>query len=241
MRLDQHLLARGLAPSRARAQALIKAGAVRVDGAVETKPSRSLPEGAALSVDDDPNPWVSRAGLKLAHALEAFALSPAGATVLDIGASTGGFTEVCLASGAARVYAVDVGRDQLHPSIAADPRVTALSGVNAKALDARLIPELVDWVVADVSFISLEKALPAALALTKPAARLVALVKPQFEVGRSHLGKGGLVKDPATRSAAVQQICRFLGGLGWSTGGQVDSPITGGDGNVEYLITAQRR
>ncbi len=183
MRLDQALVAAGLADSRARAQALVAAGAVRIDGAPAAKAAAKVPAGATLTVEGDPLPWVSRAGLKLAHALAAFGLDPAGAVALDLGASTGGFTQVLLAAGAAEVWAVDVGHGQLAPLVAADPRVRAIEGLNVRDLTPEHVPAP-DWIVADLSFISLEKALPPALALAKPGAVLVALVKPQFEVGR---------------------------------------------------------
>ena len=240
-RLDRALAEAGLAPSRARAQAVIKAGVVTVDGVVETKPSRLVGAEAQLAVAEDPNPWVSRAGLKLAHALEVFGWSPADRVVLDIGASTGGFTEVCLARRARRVYALDVGRGQLHPKIAADPRVVELSGLNAKDLTRAHAPEPIDWFVADVSFISLTKAMPAPLALAAQSARLVALVKPQFEVGRAQIGKGGVVRDADARREAVASVRAFLEAQGWSATEETISPILGGDGNEEFLIAATRR
>ncbi len=237
MRLDQRLVALGLAPSRARAQALIGAGAVTVDGAVALKPAHPAPDAAAVAVIADPCPWVSRAALKLVHALDAFALDPSGAVALDVGASTGGFTEALLARGAARVIALDVGHGQLHPKLRADPRVTVLEGVNARALPEGLIPPL-DWIVADVSFISLTLALPGALALARPGARLAALVKPQFEAGRAAVGKGGVVRDPAGHAAARDRVRGYLGGAGWRVTHEADSPILGGDGNREFLIAA---
>jgi 23S rRNA (cytidine1920-2'-O)/16S rRNA (cytidine1409-2'-O)-methyltransferase len=239
MRLDQALVARGLAPSRARAQALVAAGAVTVDGATAAKSSQTVPEGAALTVTVDPCPWVGRAALKLLHALDAFGLDPTGAVALDVGASTGGFTEVLLARGAGRVIALDVGRGQLHPRLAADPRVVNLEGVNARDLPVGAIPPL-DWIVADVSFISLTLALPAPLALAKPGARLVALVKPQFEAGRAAVGKGGLVRDPAAHDAACARVRDFLTVAGWIVTHEGDSPIAGGDGNREFLIAARK-
>lgn len=236
-RLDQALVARGLAPSRARAQALIAAGAVTVDGTPETRAAARPAPDARLEVTDDPLPWVSRAALKLLHALDDFALTPAG-EALDLGASTGGFTEVLLARGAARVTALDVGRGQLHPRLAADPRVRALEGVNARTLP----PELPrpDWITADISFISLEKSLPPALALARPGATLVALIKPQFEAGPEAVGKGGLVKDPAVHAAVRARIRAFLERSGWAILGEAESPIAGGDGNREFLIAARK-
>ncbi|SOH92776.1 23S rRNA (cytidine1920-2'-O)/16S rRNA (cytidine1409-2'-O)-methyltransferase [Monaibacterium marinum] len=238
IRLDQALVVQGLAPSRSRAAQLIAAGVVQVNGASVAKPSVKVAEDAAITLTHNPIPWVSRAALKLDHALDEFGLVPQG-VCLDLGASTGGFTQVLLARGAAQVFAVDVGRDQLHPDVAGDARVVRLDGVNAKDITADLLPPL-DWIVTDVSFISLEKALPPALALAKPGARLVALVKPQFEVGRAHIGKGGIVSDPVARDAARTRIEGFLADQGWQVQGTTQSPITGSDGNVEYLMTAVR-
>jgi 23S rRNA (cytidine1920-2'-O)/16S rRNA (cytidine1409-2'-O)-methyltransferase len=238
MRLDQLLVNLGLAESRARARVLIEAGAVTLDGAVAVKPAQAVAPEAAVAVTADPNPWVSRAALKLAHALEVFGLTPRG-VALDVGASTGGFTEVLLARGADRVVALDVGHGQLHPRIAADPRVAALEGVNARDIPAGLVPP-VDWIVADVSFISLEKALPAALALAKPGAVLVALIKPQFEAGPGAAGKGGIVRDPGVHDAVRIRIRDWLTSLGWQVTGEAPSPIEGGDGNREFLIAARK-
>lgn len=237
MRLDRALVEAGLAETRARAQALIAAGAVRVDGVPASKVSAEVAEGAVLAVEGDPLPWVSRAGAKLAHALAVFKLDPRGAVALDLGASTGGFTEVLLAAGAAEVWAVDVGHGQLAPALAADPRVHALEGLNVRALTPGHVPPP-DWIVADLSFISLAKALPAALALAKPGAVLVALVKPQFEVGRAAVGKGGIVRDEAAVAAARAGVRDFLAGAGWTVVGEAESPIRGGDGNREYLVAA---
>lgn len=236
-RLDQALVAQGLAPSRARAQALIAAGAVAVDGAAETRAALRPALGARIEVLSDPCPWVSRAALKLLHALDRFALTPGG-EALDLGASTGGFAEVLLARGAAHVTAVDVGHGQLHPRLAADPRVTALEGVNARALPPGLPRP--DWVTADLSFISLAKALPPALALARPGATLVALVKPQFEAGPAAVGKGGLVRDPAIHAAVRAEVRAFLAAEGWRLVGEAPSPILGGDGNREFLIAARK-
>jgi 23S rRNA (cytidine1920-2'-O)/16S rRNA (cytidine1409-2'-O)-methyltransferase len=205
---------------------------------VAVKPAQAVAPEAAVAVTADPNPWVSRAALKLAHALEVFGLTPRG-VALDVGASTGGFTEVLLARGADRVVALDVGHGQLHPRIAADPRVAALEGVNARDIPAGLVPP-VDWIVADVSFISLEKALPAALALAKPGAVLVALIKPQFEAGPGAAGKGGIVRDPGVHDAVRIRIRDWLTSLGWQVTGEAPSPIEGGDGNREFLIAARK-
>ncbi|SET51320.1 TlyA family RNA methyltransferase [Oceanicella actignis] len=236
MRLDQRLVELGLAQSRARAQALIAAGAVLVDGRPERKPARKVGPGDEVRVAADPCPWVSRAALKLVHALDVFGLTPHG-EALDVGASTGGFTEVLLARGAARVHALDVGRGQLHPRLRADPRVRCLEGVNARAIPPGLVPP-VDWVVSDVSFISLEKALPCALALARPGATLVALIKPQFEAGPEAVGKGGMVRDPAVHARVRARIREFLRSSGWRALGEATSPIRGGEGAVEHLIAA---
>lgn len=236
-RLDQHLVDLALAPSRARAQALIKAGVVMVDDAQARKPSQSVPANANIRITGNPNPWVSRAGLKLAHALDIWALDPNGAIALDVGASTGGFTEVLLANGVTEVHALDVGHGQLHPSLTRDPRVHNHEGINAKAIPTGLIPP-VDWIVSDVSFISLTKALPGPLSLAKPGARLVALVKPQFELSPAEIGKGGVVSDPAAHAKACGAVRAFLNAAGWRIEGEADSPIEGGDGNREFLITA---
>ncbi len=186
------------------------------------------------------HPWVGRGGLKLDHALTLWPVVVAGRTVLDVGASTGGFTEVCLSRGAARVYAVDVGHGQLHATLASDPRVVELSGTDARALNATLIPDAPDLIVTDVSFISLAKALPAALALAGRGAELVALVKPQFEVGRERVGKGGLVKDEAARAQALADVIAWLESVGWRVLATADSPVTGGDGNREFLLLAAK-
>lgn len=238
-RIDLLLVARGLFDSRARARAAIEAGRVTVDGKVAAKPSETVAEDAVI-VAEAAHPWVGRGGLKLDHALTLWPVPVEGRVVLDVGASTGGFTQVCLSRGAAQVYAVDVGRDQLHPSLAADPRVVELSGVDARRLDATLVPERPDLIVTDVSFISLAKALPAALALAGPGTHLVALVKPQFEVGPALVGKGGVVKDEEARARALADVVAWLETLGWSVRGTADSPVTGGDGNREFLLWAVR-
>lgn len=236
-RLDQRMVAEGLAPSRARARALIEAGAVRVGGRTAAKVAdRAVGE---IEVTAEPNPWVSRAGLKLAHALDVFGLEPRG-IALDLGASTGGFTEVLLARGASHVHAIDVGHGQLHPGIAGDPRVTAHSGTNVRRLSAADVPAP-DWITADLSFISLEKALPAALSLARPDALLVALIKPQFEAGRAHVGRGGIVRDPAVHRMVRNRVGSFLRRRGWIVLGHCDSPIEGGDGNREFLVAAANR
>ncbi len=184
-------------------------------------------------------PYVSRAALKLRHALEVFGLDPAGAVALDLGASTGGFSQVLLEAGAAEVWAVDVGHGQLAPALRADPRLHAIEGLNARALTAAHVPPP-GWIVADLSFISLAKALPPALELARPGAVLVALVKPQFEVGPAQVGKGGIVRDPAAHEAVRASVRRFLQASGWTVLGETESPITGGDGNAEFLIAARK-
>ena len=203
MRLDAYLVAQGLFDSRAQAQAAIKAGRVRINGAVAAKPSQNVPEGADVASDGAAHPYVSRGGLKLESALDVFDIDPVGLICLDLGASTGGFSNVLLRRDAARIYAVDVGHGQLHPRIAEDSRVVNLEKTHAKDLTKALVPDAVDLIVCDVSFISLEKALPPALALAAPVARLVALVKPQFEVGPEHIGKGGLVKPGAVEEVRL--------------------------------------
>src|SRR6266511_1631227 len=199
LRLDQHLVDRGLAESRARAQALIMAGLVFSGDRRLDKPGMLVPEDMALAVRGRDHPWVSRGGVKLAHALDRFGIDPAGLVCLDVGASTGGFTDVLLTRDAARVYAVDVGRGQLAWKLRVDPRVNVLERVNVRDLTRAVIPEPIDLVVCDVSFISLTVALSAALPLAAPSARLVALIKPQFEAGRQRVGKGGIVRDPEAR------------------------------------------
>jgi len=197
-----------------------------------------LDEDAALEAEPA-HPWVGRGALKLAHALAMWPIQVDGRIVLDLGASTGGFTEVCLAAGAARVFAVDVGRGQLHPRIAADARVVSLEATDSRDLTSRQVPLPPQLVVADLSFIGLSKALPPALALADEGADLVALVKPQFEVGPRRVGKAGLVTDPAARREALEGVARFLGAAGWPVQASADSPILGGDGNSEFLLWAR--
>jgi 23S rRNA (cytidine1920-2'-O)/16S rRNA (cytidine1409-2'-O)-methyltransferase len=240
-RLDKTLVERGLVASRARAQDLIRRGLVSVAGAAETRPGAEVAASVPILVADDAAGQVSRGGVKLAAALDHFAFPVEGAVALDVGASTGGFTQVLLARGAARVYAVDVGHGQLHPRLAEDARVVSLEGCDARQLDCARIPEPVGALVADVSFISLTKALPTALSLTAPGAWLVALVKPQFEAGRPAVGKGGIVRDPVAREQAVTGVEAWLAAQpGWRSLGVIPSPITGGSGNVEFLLGAIR-
>jgi 23S rRNA (cytidine1920-2'-O)/16S rRNA (cytidine1409-2'-O)-methyltransferase len=240
MRLDRLLVERGLAPTRSRAADLVRLGAVTVAGALASKPGMLLATDTELSVAPGASPYVSRGGLKLAAALDAFGLDPAGLVALDLGASTGGFTEVLLERGAAQVYAVDVGRGQLHPQLRGDPRVSVLEATDARELDAGTIPEPVGAIVADLSFISLIKALSPALRLAAPGAWLVALVKPQFEAGREAVGSGGIVRDERVRTEAVARVREFVAGVpGWEVIGEIPSPIQGADGNVEALLAAQ--
>ncbi|MEM7496548.1 MAG: TlyA family RNA methyltransferase, partial [Pseudomonadota bacterium] len=222
MRLDRALVARGLAASRAEAARLVAEGGVRVDGCAARKPAQEVGQTARLEVTRAGPAWVGRGALKLAHALDTFDLVPEG-TALDLGASTGGFTEVLLARGAERVLALDVGHGQLHPRLAADPRVTVIEGMNARTIPDALLPPL-DWITADLSFISLRKALPRPLCFAKPWARLVVLVKPQFELGPEAVGKGGIVRDPAAHAAACRMVAEWLGDEGWRVTGQVESP-----------------
>jgi 23S rRNA (cytidine1920-2'-O)/16S rRNA (cytidine1409-2'-O)-methyltransferase len=239
-RIDQRLVEEGLAPSRARAADLVRRGCVTVSGVVASKPGALVADDAVLAVMGEDADYVSRGALKLVAALEAFDLSPEGRVALDIGASTGGFAEVLIARGAAKVYAVDVGRDQLHPRLRADLRVVSLESTDARKLDVTLIPDPVTVITADVSFISLTQALPAALKRAAADAWLVALVKPQFEAGREAVGKGGIVRRAEDRMQAVARVRDFLEVEGWQVLGVIQSPITGGSGNVEFLIGARR-
>ncbi len=239
VRLDQLLVGRGLAESRAKASALVMAGVVFLGETRLDKPGHPVPEDAAVEVRGAPHPWVGRGGVKLAHALDHFGVAPEGRVALDLGASTGGFTDVLLARGAARVYAVDVGHGQLAWKLRGDPRVVVLERTNARNLTPDQVPEPPSLIVADLSFISLTSALPAALALAAPGARLVALIKPQFEVGKGQVGKGGIVRDPALHELVCDRVRSFLEGAGWTIQGIVASPITGADGNREFLIAAR--
>lgn len=238
-RLDVLLAERGLARSRSEARDLILRGLVTVAGRVAAKPAEMHPREVALEVEAGAGGHVSRAAVKLAAALEAFQLSPAGLTAIDIGASTGGFTQTLLARGACRVYAVDVGHGQLDPRLATDPRVVSLEGLDARALTRQHIPEPPGALVADVSFISLRLALPAPMALLAPDAWLVALVKPQFELGPDALDKRGIVRDAALAAGAVATIRLWLAVQpGWRVLGSLPSPLPGREGNQEFLIAA---
>ncbi|HEV2503081.1 MAG TPA: TlyA family RNA methyltransferase [Mesorhizobium sp.] len=237
-RLDDLLVARGLFASRSRARDAVERGTVSVDGSVVTKPGQNVSVGVDLAVDDPARNYVSRAALKLIAGLDRFQLDPSGAEALDIGASTGGFTQVLLERGAAYVTAVDVGHGQMHASIATDPRVTSIEGLNARALSiTNLNGRAPDFIVSDVSFISLKLALPPALELANVGARALLLVKPQFEAGREAIGKGGLLKNPAEAETVAADLHRWLDGLaGWRALGLHPSPIEGGDGNREFLL-----
>lgn len=249
-RLDKVLVDRGLVPSRERARALILAGKVLVDGQVVTKAGHAFdPETAEVALKEADHPYVSRGALKLIKGLEAFGISPEGKVALDIGASTGGFTDVLLRRGARRVYAIDVGYGQLAWSLRQDERVVVLERQNVREMDLALVPEPADLAVIDVSFISLTLVLPRIVELLRPGMAseaaasgepvvkpIVALVKPQFEVGRENVGKGGVVRDPAARLAAVEKVRSWAGEHGLTAGEFVESPITGPAGNVEYLL-----
>jgi 23S rRNA (cytidine1920-2'-O)/16S rRNA (cytidine1409-2'-O)-methyltransferase len=238
-RADLMLVATGLVESRARAQALIMAGLVYAGTVRVQKAGDMLTEDAALSVKGQDHPWVSRGGVKLAHGLAHFGFDPAGLVCLDVGASTGGFTDVLLTKGAARVYAVDVGHGQLAWKLRSDELVVVLEKTNARHLTAEQVPEPVGALVCDASFIGLQVVLPAALALCAPGAFAVALIKPQFEAGPEHVGKGGVVRDAAVHEAVCARIEAWWAGLpGWRVLGVEKSPITGPEGNVEFLIGA---
>ena len=235
-RADLLLVERGLFESRTQAQAAIVAGLVTANDEPVCKPSDALAVDCVLRAAPA-HPWVSRGGVKLAAALDHFRFDPAGRVCLDVGASTGGFTEVLLARGARRIYAVDVGHGQLHTRVASRPEVVALEGVDARALTPTLIPEPLAFATVDVSFISLKLVLPPALALLRSPAWLVALIKPQFEAGRRRLKKG-VVRDPQVHAAVCDDIAAFVASEGWRVAGVISSPITGRDGNHEFLIGA---
>lgn len=241
VRLDQLLVDRGLAESRTRAQAVIMAGNVFTGTRRLDKAGDKVAEDIALEVKGEAHPWVSRGGLKLEKGLDTFAIDPTGLVAVDVGASTGGFTDVLLTRGAEHVFAVDVGHGQLAWKLRSDPRVTVLERTNARHLDTSLIPRPIDLVVCDASFIGLEVVLPAALALTRPGGRLVALIKPQFEVGKGRVGKGGVVREPELHKEVCDRIEAWVAGLpGWRVLGITESPIKGPEGNIEFLIGAAR-
>ena len=240
-RADQLLVEQGLAESRAKAQALILAGLVSAGGRRVDKPGTALAEDTELALAGRDHPWVSRGGVKLAFALDHFAIDPGGMIALDIGASTGGFTDVLLARGAARVHSVDVGRGQLAWKLRQDPRVIVHEGTNARYLSRAAIPDPVDLIACDASFIGLLTLLPAPLALAAERSLLVALIKPQFEAGPKEVGKGGVVRDPAVHEAVCQRVAAWLGAQpGWHVVGIVLSPLQGPAGNREFLIYARR-
>lgn len=239
-RVDQLLVERGLVESRARAQALILAGLVFSGETKIAKAGQPLACDAPLDVRGRDHPWVSRGGIKLAHAIAHFGLDPAGVTAMDIGSSTGGFTDVLLQGGADHVFAVDSGTNQLAWKLRQDPRVTVLEQTSARILTAAHIDRPAAWVVCDASFIGLRKVLEVPLALAARPTRLVALIKPQFEVGKAEVGKGGVVRDPALHKRVCDEIRNWLEADGWDVQGIVPSPITGPEGNVEFLISAER-
>jgi 23S rRNA (cytidine1920-2'-O)/16S rRNA (cytidine1409-2'-O)-methyltransferase len=240
VRADQLLVSRGLAESRTRAQALIMAGAVFSGEKKLAKAGEMLAEDAPLEVRGRDHPWVSRGGIKLDHGLTHFGFDVTGAVALDVGSSTGGFTDVLLSRGAAKVYAVDVGTNQLAWKLRQDPRVVVLEQTNARHLTVEQVPEPVDIVVCDASFIGLAKVLEAPLKLAKTGAKLVALIKPQFEAGRDEVGKGGVVRDPAVHDRVCAEAADWVRSQGWEALGITPSPITGPEGNVEFLLGASK-
>jgi 23S rRNA (cytidine1920-2'-O)/16S rRNA (cytidine1409-2'-O)-methyltransferase len=239
-RVDQMLVDRGLVESRARAQALVMAGLVFAGTRKVDKPGQQLPHDTLLDVRGRDHPWVSRGGIKLAHGLDHFGWDVTGAVAIDVGSSTGGFTDVLLQRGAARVYAVDSGTNQLAWSLRQDDRVIVHEQTSARILTAQHIPEPVDLIVCDASFIGLAKVLERPLSFARTGARLCALVKPQFEAGRGEVGKGGVVRDPAIHARVCDEVAAWLGAQGWTVAGVTPSPITGPEGNVEFLIAARR-
>jgi len=239
-RADQLLFARGLVESRSRAQALIMAGAVFSGERKIAKAGELLAEDAPLDVRGKDHPWVSRGGIKLDHGLTHFGFDVTGAVALDVGSSTGGFTDVLLSRGATKVHAVDVGTNQLAWKLRQDPRVVVHEQTNARALTREIVPDPVDIITCDASFIGLAKVLAAALDLARPGAKLVALVKPQFEAGRDEVGKGGVIRDPAVHDRVCTQAKGWVESQGWSVFGIVESPITGPEGNREFLLGATK-
>ena len=240
LRADQLLVARGLAESRSRGQALIMAGAVFSGERKLAKAGEMLAEDVPLEVRGKDHPWVSRGVIKLDHGLAHFGFDVTGAVALDVGSSTGGFTDVLLSRGAAKVYAVDVGTNQLAWKLRQDPRVVVHEQTNARNLECSIIPELVDMVVCDASFIGLAKVLDVPIGFAKRDARLMALVKPQFEAGRDEVGKGGVVRDAAVHARVCAEVSQWIETKGWHVEGVVESPITGPEGNVEFLLAATR-
>lgn len=240
-RLDQLLVAQGLAESRSKAQAYIMAGLVYLGEKKLDKAGQELPEDAAITVRGKEHPWVSRGGMKLAKGLSEYGIDPTGLIAMDVGSSTGGFTDVLLTHGAAKVYAVDVGTGQLDPKIRGDARVVVMEQTNARQLTREMVADTLDLIVCDASFISLKKVLPAALALAAPKAQLVALIKPQFEVGKAEVSRGkGVITDPALHDAVCADIRQWLESESWTVQGITISPITGPKGNKEFLIYARK-
>lgn len=240
LRVDQMLVDRGLVESRSRAQALVMAGLVFSGETKIAKPGQQLAEDAALDVRGRDHPWVSRGGIKLAHGLEHFGWDVTDCVAIDVGSSTGGFTDVLLQKGAARVYAVDSGTNQLAWSLRQDPRVIVHEQTSARILTEAHIPEAVDIIVCDASFIGLAKVLERPLTFAKTGARLLALIKPQFEAGREEVGKGGVVRDPVVHQRVCDQAVAWLTDGGWTVAGVTQSPITGPEGNIEFLVAASR-
>ena len=238
LRADLLLVAQGLAETRTRAQALILAGNVFVGDKRVAKAGDLIAEDAALTVKGRDHPWVSRGGIKLAHGLEHFGFDVINAVGLDVGSSTGGFTDVLLTRGAAKVYAIDVGTNQLAWKLRSDDRVIVHEQTNARALNSEIVPEPVDIIVCDASFIALAKVLDAALDFARPGAMLIALVKPQFEAGRGEVGKGGVVRDSAIHQRVCDAAAVWVASKGWTVIGVEPSPITGPEGNVEFLLGA---
>ncbi len=239
-RLDEALVARGLVQSRARGRDAVLRGIVDVNGAAARKPSQTVTAADAITLRDETARYVSRSALKLIHGFEAFPIDISEKNCVDLGCSTGGFTQVLLEAGAAHVTAIDVGHGQIAGQLAADPRVTLREGLNARDITATDVPRETALIVCDVSFISLTLALPPLLTLVRSGTQIIALIKPQFEVGREALGKGGVVRDDALLTLTCERISAFLRGQGWRVLGVVPSPITGGDGNREFLIAAKK-
>lgn len=238
IRIDQLLVERGLAESRTRAQALVMAGHVMLGDKKADKPGLQVAEDAEVSVKGQDHPWVSRGGVKLAHALDQFGIDATGMVAIDVGSSTGGFTDVLLSKGAVKIYAVDSGTNQLAWKLRQDPRVIVHEQTSARILTAEHIPELVDIIVCDASFISLSKVLERPMSFARPGAQMIALIKPQFEAGRGEVGKGGVVRDASVHSRVCDEISAWLEASGWAVKGLTESPITGPKGNVEFLIWA---
>jgi 23S rRNA (cytidine1920-2'-O)/16S rRNA (cytidine1409-2'-O)-methyltransferase len=238
VRIDQLLVERGLAESRTRAQALVMAGHVMLGDKKADKPGLQVAEDAEISVKGQDHPWVSRGGIKLAHALEHFGIDVTGSVAIDVGSSTGGFTDVLLNKGAAKVYAVDSGTNQLAWKLRQDPRIIVHEQTSARILTAEHVQEPVDIIVCDASFISLSKVLERPMTFAKPEAQLVALIKPQFEAGRGEVGKGGVVRDSAVHQRVCDDVSAWLESVGWRVAGLTESPITGPKGNVEFLVWA---